>query len=80
MMSSEGTAIQDEDAQQQQQQGEPVTFVEPEEDGWAETEAFQCSKCMQRKCRYRQAQTRSADESMTTFMTCVNCGYRWKFS
>ncbi|TFK24488.1 transcription elongation factor [Coprinopsis marcescibilis] len=46
----------------------------------AETEAFQCSKCKQRKCRYRQAQTRSADEPMTTFVTCVVCGNRWKFS
>ncbi|KAJ7086366.1 transcription factor S-II, central domain-containing protein [Mycena belliarum] len=46
----------------------------------AETSAFQCSKCKQRKCRYRQAQTRSADEPMTTFVTCVNCNNRWKFS
>jgi len=46
----------------------------------AETEGFQCSRCKQRKCRYRQAQTRSADEPMTTFVTCVNCGNRWKFS
>ncbi|KAJ7280165.1 transcription factor S-II, central domain-containing protein [Mycena rebaudengoi] len=50
--------------------------AEPE----AETTAFQCSKCKQRKCRYRQAQTRSADEPMTTFVTCVNCNNRWKFS
>ncbi|TFK67303.1 transcription elongation factor [Pluteus cervinus] len=46
----------------------------------AETDAFQCGRCKQRKTRYRQAQTRSADEPMTTFVTCVNCGYRWKFS
>lgn len=31
----------------------------------AETDAFQCGKCKQRKTRYRQAQTRSADEPMT---------------
>ncbi|KAJ7226894.1 transcription factor S-II, central domain-containing protein [Mycena pura] len=31
----------------------------------AETSAFQCGKCKQRKCTYRQAQTRSADEPMT---------------
>lgn len=31
----------------------------------AETDAFQCGRCKQRKCRYRQAQTRSADEPMT---------------
>ncbi|KAG2071200.1 transcription elongation factor [Suillus decipiens] len=46
----------------------------------AETEGFQCSRCKQRKCRYRQAQTRSADEPMTTFVTCVHCGNKWKFS
>jgi len=50
------------------------------EEQQAETTAFQCSKCKQRKCRYRQAQTRSADEPMTTFVTCVNCNNRWKFS
>jgi len=50
------------------------------EEQQAETDAFQCSRCKQRKCRYRQAQTRSADEPMTTFVTCVNCNNRWKFS
>ncbi|KAF9267111.1 transcription elongation factor [Marasmius fiardii PR-910] len=45
----------------------------------AETDAFQCSRCKQRKCRYRQAQTRSADEPMTTFVTCTNCGNRQVF-
>jgi len=46
----------------------------------AETDAFQCGRCKQRKCRYRQAQTRSADEPMTTFVTCTVCMNRWKFS
>jgi len=46
----------------------------------AETDAFQCGRCKERKTRYRQAQTRSADEPMTTFVTCVNCGNKWKFS
>lgn len=50
------------------------------EEQQAETDAFQCSRCKQRKCRYRQAQTRSADEPMTTFVTCTVCGNRWKFS
>ncbi|KAF8476451.1 transcription elongation factor [Russula ochroleuca] len=49
-------------------------------DQQAETDAFQCGRCKQRKCRYRQAQTRSADEPMTTFVTCTNCNHRWKFS
>ncbi|KAH9850956.1 hypothetical protein C2E23DRAFT_886989 [Lenzites betulinus] len=41
------------------------------EEGEAETDAFQCSRCKQRKCRYRQVQTRSADEPMTTYVTCM---------
>ncbi|KAI8930365.1 transcription factor S-II, central domain-containing protein [Entophlyctis helioformis] len=45
----------------------------------AETDMFKCGKCHQRKTRYYQMQTRSADEPMTTFVTCVNCGNKWKF-
>lgn len=48
-------------------------------DSQAETDQFKCGKCLQRKCKYYQLQTRSADEPMTTFVTCVNCGNRWKF-
>eukprot|EP00899_Mesostigma_viride_P015819 jgi/Mesvir1/24238/Mv10944-RA.1 len=43
------------------------------------TDQFRCGKCKQRKCTYFQMQTRSADEPMTTFVTCVNCNNRWKF-
>ncbi|GHJ85449.1 hypothetical protein NliqN6_1851 [Naganishia liquefaciens] len=46
----------------------------------AETDAFKCGKCGQNKTRYYQMQTRSADEPMTTFVTCTNCNNRWKFS
>jgi transcription elongation factor S-II len=42
--------------------------------------AFKCGKCGQHKVAYTQAQTRSADEPMTTFCECVNCGNRWKVS
>ncbi len=41
---------------------------------------FTCGKCKSRKTKYYQLQTRSADEPMTTFVTCVKCGNRWKFS
>jgi transcription elongation factor S-II len=43
------------------------------------TDMFTCRKCKSNKCSYYQLQTRSADEPMTTFVTCVNCGNRWKF-
>ena len=39
---------------------------------------FMCHKCKSKKTTYTQAQTRSADEPMTTFVTCLNCDNRWK--
>eukprot|EP00245_Coleochaete_scutata_P018483 TRINITY_DN962_c0_g1_i2.p1 TRINITY_DN962_c0_g1~~TRINITY_DN962_c0_g1_i2.p1 ORF type:complete len:346 (-),score=101.93 TRINITY_DN962_c0_g1_i2:129-1100(-) len=45
----------------------------------ASTDQFKCAKCQHRKTVYFQMQTRSADEPMTTFVTCVNCNNRWKF-
>lgn len=45
----------------------------------ATTDQFRCGRCGQRKCTYYQLQTRSADEPMTTFVTCVNCNNHWKF-
>ncbi|KAI9812462.1 MAG: RNA polymerase II elongation factor [Pycnora praestabilis] len=41
---------------------------------------LQCGKCGMKRVSYTQAQTRSADEPMTTFCTCENCGKQWKFS
>ena len=42
------------------------------------TDTYKCGKCRQRQCTFYQLQTRSADEPMTTFVTCINCGNRWK--
>lgn len=44
----------------------------------AATDTFTCRKCKSKKCTYYQMQTRSADEPMTTFVTCIDCGSRWK--
>jgi DNA-directed RNA polymerase subunit M/transcription elongation factor TFIIS len=39
-----------------------------------------CSSCKKKSnCDYYQMQTRSADEPMTTFVTCLECDKRWKF-
>jgi transcription elongation factor S-II len=40
---------------------------------------FQCGKCKGNKTTYFQMQTRSADEPMTTFVTCLVCKNKWKF-
>jgi len=44
----------------------------------ASTDEFKCFKCFKRNCTYYQLQTRSADEPMTTFVTCLDCGNRWR--
>lgn len=44
----------------------------------ASTDNFTCGKCKSKACTYYQLQTRSADEPMTTFVTCTLCGNRWK--
>ena len=44
----------------------------------AMTDQFKCGRCKKRKCSYFELQTRSADESMTIFITCIECGNRWK--
>ena len=44
----------------------------------AKTELFKCSKCKKRECSYYELQVRSADESSTIFVTCLNCGNRWR--
>ena len=49
-----------------------------DEEEKATTNMFQCSRCCERKCTYYQMQTRSADEPMTTYVTCCKCNKRWK--
>lgn len=42
------------------------------------TDEYKCHRCGKRECTYYELQTRSADEPMTIFITCVNCGKRWR--
>lgn len=44
----------------------------------AKTDQFKCSKCKKRECSYYELQVRSADESSTIFITCLNCSHRWR--
>eukprot|EP01054_Gregarina_sp_Poly1_P006171 Gregarina_sp_Poly_1__6170@NODE_3265_length_1224_cov_138_324978_g2073_i0_p1_GENE_NODE_3265_length_1224_cov_138_324978_g2073_i0NODE_3265_length_1224_cov_138_324978_g2073_i0_p1_ORF_typecomplete_len308_score53_62TFIIS_M/PF07500_14/1_8e03TFIIS_M/PF07500_14/3e24TFIIS_C/PF01096_18/1_7e17Med26/PF08711_11/2_4e10Cytochrome_C7/PF14522_6/0_11DUF4189/PF13827_6/4_7e02DUF4189/PF13827_6/1Cytochrome_C554/PF13435_6/1_6e04Cytochrome_C554/PF13435_6/0_15_NODE_3265_length_1224_cov_138_324978_g2073_i01681091 len=39
---------------------------------------FPCGKCRSENTTYFQMQTRSSDEPMTTYVTCLNCHNRWK--
>jgi hypothetical protein len=42
------------------------------------TNMFKCGRCNKRNCSYFELQTRSADEPMTIFITCLECGKKWK--
>ena len=44
----------------------------------AMTDQFKCRKCYSRSCSYYEVQTRSGDEPMTQFITCLDCKNRWK--
>ena len=44
----------------------------------ATTDSYTCRKCKSDRCWHYQLQTRSADEPMTTYVTCLECGHRWK--
>lgn len=46
----------------------------------AMTDIFTCRKCRSKKCTFYQLQTRSSDEPMTIFVTCLVCGNRFKTS
>ena len=42
------------------------------------TDIFKCHRCSGRSCTYYEVQTRSADEPMTQFITCLDCNNHWK--
>ena len=42
------------------------------------TDTFTCRKCKSKKCSYYAQQVRSSDEPMTLFVSCLECGARWK--
>lgn len=42
------------------------------------TDQFKCRRCHKRECTYYELQTRSADEPMTCFISCLNCGKEWR--
>lgn len=45
-----------------------------------QTDMFKCPRCKQRKTIHQEVQTRSADEPMTSFITCINCNHKWRQS
>jgi transcription elongation factor S-II len=42
------------------------------------TDMFKCGRCQKRETTFYELQTRSADEPMTKFINCLNCGNHWR--
>ena len=42
------------------------------------SDLFKCPRCHKSKTIHCEVQTRSSDEPMTTFITCLECGKKWK--
>jgi DNA-directed RNA polymerase subunit M/transcription elongation factor TFIIS len=63
-----------------------VMFKQREQDEFiikpfeVEEGVLKCPKCSQSRTFSYSKQTRSADEPMTTFATCMNCKHKWTYS
>ena len=44
----------------------------------AMTDSIKCSKCKNNKISYYELQTRSGDEAMTVYFSCIVCSHRWR--
>lgn len=51
--------------------------IQLEGDRTRATDRFHCKRCGKKETTYYELQTRSADEPMTIFINCLNCGKRW---
>jgi DNA-directed RNA polymerase subunit M/transcription elongation factor TFIIS len=49
-----------------------------EEKPAAMTDQYKCGKCKKKECIYQELQLRSCDEPISLFVTCLNCGHRWR--
>ena len=56
-----------------------LNLIEEKKKNMATTDICTCKKCKKNRCTVHQMQTRSADEPMTTFVTCIVCNNTWKF-
>jgi len=44
----------------------------------ANTDMFTCPKCKSKRCNFYTLQTRSADEPETIFISCLDCGKKFR--
>jgi len=79
VMTSEEMASDDVKKEREKFTKEAIDSAQLSQVQGTKTDLLKCGKCNKRNCTYNQIQTRSADEPMTTFVLCNECGNRWKF-
>jgi len=52
------------------------TMLEGDKEGGSDM--FKCKRCKKSQTKYWEMQTRAADEPMTIFIRCLNCGKEWR--
>ena len=78
-MSSEELASPAQKEERKEEMKEHMLNVKTAEEQGTMSDMFTCGRCKESKvCIERQMQTRSADEPMTLYLKCMNCGKRWK--
>lgn len=80
LMSHEEMKSESQRAEEAKIQKENLNNAMVPEEAKSISATLECGKCKKKMVSFTQAQTRSADEPMTTFCECQNCGNRWKFS
>lgn len=55
-------------------------FEEYKKNNASSSNAFTCTKCKKSRCQVSQKQVRAGDEPPTTFVDCLECGFRFKFN
>ena len=69
---------QEEIEKEKKQKVEEISSDWQEKHGDVTEGVYKCRRCGGKKTVQREQQTRSADEPMTIFITCVNCKNTWK--
>lgn len=61
-----------------QQAEETIETISAEQQKPVATSMYTCGKCKKNECTYYEMQTRSSDEGTCIFISCINCGHKWK--
>ena len=80
------SSIKEGKVQWQHPEFDDIIFKQKEQDDFivnpfeVEEGVLTCPKCSKSRTFSYSKQTRSADEPMTTFATCMNCKHKWTYS